>query len=207
VDVAVLVPVKAFTEAKQRLSAVLTPADRIRLAMSMAEGVVRASAPHRVFVVCDDAGVRDWAEALGATALWTAELGLNGAVDDGVTAVSRAGFEHVIVTHADLPLPVNLPEVARRDTITLVPDRRRDGTNVMSFPTSAPIPASYGANSFERHLEHASTHAPRTVEIRIDAELSIDIDTPSDLTHPILRKVLPTWLPTIQANRFTQRDR
>jgi 2-phospho-L-lactate guanylyltransferase (CobY/MobA/RfbA family) len=76
----------------------------------------------------------------------------------------------------------------------------------MSFPTSAPIPASYGANSFERHLVHASKHARRTVEIRIDAELSIDIDTPSDLTHPILRKVLPTWLPTIQANRFTQRD-
>jgi 2-phospho-L-lactate guanylyltransferase len=207
VDVAVLVPVKAFTEAKQRLSAVLSPADRIRLAMSMAEGVVQASAPHRVFVVCDDATVRDWAESLGATALWTAELGLNGAVDDGVAAITKAGFEHVIVTHADLPLPTNLPAVARRNTTTLVPDRRRDGTNVMSFPTSAPIPASYGANSFERHRAHATGRAPRAVEIRIDAELSIDVDTPSDLTHPILRKALPTWLPTIQANRFTQHER
>jgi 2-phospho-L-lactate guanylyltransferase len=207
VDVAVLVPVKAFTEAKQRLSAVLTPDERIRLAMLMAEGVVRASAPHRVFVVCDDDTVSDWAEGLGATALWTAELGLNGAVNDGVAAIAKAGFEHVIVTHADLPLPTNLPAVARRGTTTLVPDRRRDGTNVMSFPTSAPIPASYGANSFERHRAHATADAARIIEIRVDAELSIDIDTPDDLTHPILRKVLPRWLPTIQANRYTHLDR
>jgi 2-phospho-L-lactate guanylyltransferase len=202
VDVAVLVPVKAFTEAKQRLASVLNPTDRIRLARWLADGVVASLGATPVFVVCDDPDVRRWADDVGATVLWTAQLGLNGAVDDGVTAVAAAGFDHVVVTHADLPLPDGLVEIAREATSTFVPDRRRDGTNVMSFPTASPISAQYGPGSFRRH--RASARTP-TTEVRFDHHLSIDLDNPSDLTHPLLREVLPTWLPTIPANHFTHR--
>ncbi len=59
VDVAVLVPVKAFTEAKQRLATVLSAADRIRLARWLADGVVASLGSTPVFVVCDDPDVRD----------------------------------------------------------------------------------------------------------------------------------------------------
>ena len=199
-----LVPVKAFTEAKQRLAGVLSPADRIRLAHWLADRVVRSLGTTPVFVVCDDPDVRRWARDVGATALWTAQLGLNGAVDDGVAAIAAEGFEHVVVTHADLPLPTGLIEVARPDTSTFVPDRRRDGTNVMSFPTRSPIPAQYGPGSFRCHRAAASTPA---IEVRFDHHLSIDVDSPSDLTHPLLREVLPSWLPTIPVNPFTQRRR
>ena len=204
VDVAVLVPVKAFTEAKQRLATVLSPTDRIRLARWLADGVVASVGATPVFVVCDDAEVRQWAEDAGATALWTARLGLNGAVDDGVAAVAAAGFDHVVVTHADLPLPHGLVDVARQGTSTFVPDRRRDGTNVMSFPMASSIPARYGPGSFRRHRAAARTAA---TEVRFDHHLSIDLDNPSDLTHPLLREVLPSWLPTIPVNRFIHRHR
>ena len=199
-----LVPVKAFTEAKQRLATVLSDSERVRLARWLADGVVQSLGSTPVFVVCDDPDVRRWAEDSGATALWTAQLGLNRAVDDGVAAVAAAGFDHVVVTHADLPIPNGLVGTARAKTSTFVPDRRRDGTNVMAFPTASPVPAQYGPGSFRRHRTSAAT---ATVEVRVDHHLSIDLDTPSDLTHPLLREVLPPWLPTIPVNRYTHRRR
>ncbi len=203
-NVALLVPVKAFAEAKQRLAAVLSPPERQRLARTLAEGVLAAAGDVTSFVVCDDEEVREWATGLGSVALWTAELGLNGAVDDGVRSIARHGFDHVIVSHADLPLPDSLTTVARTGTATLVPDAHRDGTNVLSFPLDRPIEAAYGPGSFARHCE-AARQRGLAVEIRADVRLALDIDNASDLTHPLLRKVLPTWLPTIPANPFTRR--
>lgn len=201
-NVAVLVPVKAFTQAKQRLATVLSPDERRRLARSLADGVLIAAGDLPIFVVCDDHEVREWATTNGARALWTAELGLNGAVDDGVRAIADHGFDHVIVSHADLPLPTSLTSVARNGAATFVPDSRRDGTNVMSFPLARIVRATYGPGSFVRHRDAA--HAGGLpVEVRVDERLSIDIDVPSDLTHPLLREVLPSWLPTIPVNPFT----
>jgi len=195
----VLMPVKAFAEAKQRLATVLTGEQRVQLASWMAERVLLAAGEVPVYIVCDAEQVRGWAEERGAHVLWTAERGLNGAVDDGVRAVEQAGFDHVVVAHADLPLPDGLLDVARQHTATFVPDRRRDGTNVMSFPLNDPITASYGIGSFRRHWSAAARLAR---EVRIDSRLSIDVDTAADLSHPLLSEVLPEWLPTIPANRY-----
>lgn len=203
VKLAVLMPVKAFTEAKQRLADVLSGNDRQRLARWMAEGVVRAAGTTPVRVVCDSEVVSDWARSVGAEPLWTAELGLNGAVDDGVAQLTVAGYDHIIVAHADLPFPRSLLDVARPDTATFVPDARRDGTNVMAFPSARPIPAQYGPGSFARHWASA---AGTLRELRPDPMLAIDVDDPTDLAHPLLRplinEVLPTWLPTTPANHF-----
>jgi 2-phospho-L-lactate guanylyltransferase len=179
---------------------VLDEAQRSRLARWMATGVIEAVRPFDTFVACDDDEVATWAASLGAAVIWGPGLGLNGAIDDGVGALADAGYDHVIITHADLPRPTSLAAVARADTATLVPDRRRDGTNVMSFPLTDPIAAAYGAGSFERHLD-AARHLGITCAVRPDPDLSLDVDTPDDLTHPLIREVLPTWLPTNQVNR------
>jgi 2-phospho-L-lactate guanylyltransferase len=200
VRAAVLVPVKRFTAAKGRLSGVLTNTERARLAEWMATGVLEAVAALPTFVACDDEEVRDWALAQGASVLWGPELGLNGAVDDGVARITAAGHDHLIVTHADLPRPWRLPDVSIDGRITLVPDTRRDGTNVMSFPTSSPISASYGARSFSRHLARATSSDP-AVDVLDDPDLSLDVDTPDDLAHPLVKEVLPEWVRTSQDNR------
>jgi 2-phospho-L-lactate/phosphoenolpyruvate guanylyltransferase len=199
VNVALLVPIKAFALAKQRLSPVLTAPERSELARWLAERVVRAARHVPVYVVCDDQSVRLWADGVGASVLWTAQRGLNGAVNDGVGAITRAGYDHVIVAHADLALPEGLIDTVRSGFATFVPDRRRDGTNVMAFPTAMPIEASYGPGSFVRHCT-AALRQPN--EVRPDTHLSLDLDAPSDLTHPLLREVLPAWLPMIPANHF-----
>lgn len=198
---AVLIPVKAFSAAKRRLADVLDGRSRAQLAEWMADRVVDASSGTPVFIACDDDHVRRWAESRDLGVLWGPGLGLNGAVDDGVAELAARGFDQVVVSHADLPLARGISAVATPGRVTLIPDRARDGTNVMSFPCQHPIPASYGAGSFRRHLGHA---LDREVEVRIDAELSLDVDTPADLTRPLLREVLPPWLPTIPANHHNR---
>lgn len=195
-----LVPVKRFTAAKGRLTGVLDDGERARLAEWMATRVVETVAELPTFVACDDRQVAAWAERHGAQVLWSAGLGLNGAVDDGVARVGAGGFDHVIVTHADLPRPHALVHVARPGTRTFVPDRRQDGTNVMAFPTAAPIRASYGGGSFRRHLAQAMTASDTEIDVRFDPELSLDLDTYRDLNHPLIREVLPSWLPTTPGN-------
>ncbi len=195
-----LVPVKRFGAAKRRLIAVLDDDARARLAAWMAGRVLDAAGETPTFVACDDEQVRDWAERRGAVALWGPGLGLNGAVDDGVRQIAERGFDHIVVSHADLPRASNLLDVVRPDAVTLVPDRRRDGTNVMSFPTEAPVRAQYGGGSFGRHLSSALTDRKVPVEVRDDRDLSLDVDTALDLHHPLITEVLPAWLRTNPAN-------
>lgn len=201
--VAVLVPVKRFSAAKGRLSSVLDDDARARLAEWMASRVLGAIGHHQTYVACDDDDVSAWAVAHGAKVVWGPGLGLNGAVDDGVARIRADGFDHVVVSHADLPRPGALAGVAAADTITLVPDRRRDGTNVMSFPLGSPLAAAYGGGSFQRHLDQALLAAGDgiAVQVRRDSELSLDLDTPDDLTHPMIAEVLPPWLRTLLASR------
>jgi 2-phospho-L-lactate guanylyltransferase len=200
VRLAVLVPVKRFTAAKGRLTSVLGDSDRARLAEWMASRVLQVVAEIPTFVACDDEHVADWATRMGADVIWGAGLGLNGAVDDGVDHIAAGGYDHVLVSHADLALPGALLDVAREGCITLVPDRRHDGTNVMSFPSAYSLRAAYGGGSFARHLQQALDVGSVPVEVRSDHQLSLDLDTPRDLAHPMIAKVLPPWLPTNPAN-------
>src|SRR4051812_42488530 len=132
---ALLVPVKAFATGKQRLAPARTPAERADLVRSMTATVLASAASLRTAVVCDDEEVRAWAEDHGAEAIWTPGLGLNGAVAAGVAHLATRGIDRVIVAHADLPLAEDVTFLADTDGVTLVPDRRRDGTNVLCVPS------------------------------------------------------------------------
>jgi 2-phospho-L-lactate guanylyltransferase len=182
---AVLVPVKSFTAAKGRLAGVLDAPTRAALARTMAEVVVAAAAPLPVVVVCDDRDVAAWAEHVGATALWTEGLGLNGAVDEGVRRLAEAGAARVVVAHADLPFAAGLPALAEveGDAVVLVPDRRHDGTNVASVPTGRGFRFRYGAGSLAAHRAEAERLGlpVRVVESEV---LGWDVDEPDDLRPP-----------------------
>ena len=178
--VAVLVPVKAFAEAKVRLAPALPPAERAALARAMAEQVVRAGRPLPTAVVCDDVGVADWARNLGVLVVWEPGRGLNGAVEAGVDQLGRLGVEQVVVAHADLPLATSLAWVARFAGVTLVPDRADDGTNVACVPTAAGFRFAYGPGSFARHCAE-TRRLGLPLRIVHEPSLSWDVDVPADL--------------------------
>jgi 2-phospho-L-lactate/phosphoenolpyruvate guanylyltransferase len=179
-DAVVLVPVKAFSQAKKRLSPVLNPAERASLARRMAEHVVKAAAPLPVAVVCDDEEVAAWAAGMGAWVLPEPGRGLNGAVAAAVESLAAQGVARAVVAHGDLPRAHGLAALALVEGIALVPDRRRDGTNVISTPTGTIFRFSYGPGSFERHRAAAqATGLP--VEVVDDPDLAWDIDFPADM--------------------------
>ena len=62
----------------------------------------------------------------------------------------------MIVAHADLPLAADLAWLADTDGVTLVPDRHRDGTNVLCVPAGAGFTPAYGAGSFRAHRAEAA---------------------------------------------------
>jgi 2-phospho-L-lactate guanylyltransferase len=177
---AILVPVKAFTEAKRRLAPALPPHERAMLARSMAEKVVAAAGALPVAVVCDDSDVAVWARQRGALVIWEPEQGLNRAVEAGVSRLGAAGAVQVTVAHADLPLATDLTWLGQFAGATLVPDRHRDGTNVACVPTAAGFRFSYGPGSFARH-EHEARRLGLPLRIVEEPLLAWDVDQPADL--------------------------
>lgn len=185
-DAALLVPVKAFHEAKVRLGSVLSAAERSSLARRMATHVVRVAAPLPVTVVCDDPDVATWAEAAGGEVVWCPGTGLNGAVTRGVGVLAGRGFGEVVVAHGDLPGARRFDHLTGAGGVTAVPDRRGDGTNVLCVPTGAGFGFSYGAGSFRRHCDEAR-RLGLPLRVRRDPDLTWDVDVPEDLARLPLR--------------------
>jgi len=177
---AVLVPVKAFADAKRRLGEALSDDERQALVRRMAERVVAAGSPLPVAVVCDDTEVADWARRQGALVVWEPGRGLNGAVQVGVDRLATMGVESVVVAHGDLPRASGLAALGDFDGVTLVPDHQGDGTNVIVLPSRCGFRFSYGPGSFERHRSECER---LQVPVRVLAlpDLALDVDWPADL--------------------------
>lgn len=187
-----LVPVKAFTAAKQRLAPHLAPRQRERLAKYMAARVIAAAGSMPVSVICDDEAVAAWATQQGASVIWTPGRGLNGAVGDAAAHAASTGAERIIVAHADLPFAEDFESRSAHlgaRTALLCPDRHGDGTNVMSLPVAGVFdrnPAfvfAYGPGSFAAHSSRCAALG-LTVRRLSDAQLEWDIDRVDDLLPP-----------------------
>ena len=74
------------------------------------------------------------------------------------------------------------PDEAATPGITIVPDERDDGTNVIAVPAGTGFSFHYGPSSFRRHTEEAWRHGLGVVVAR-DALLGFDVDTPADLSR------------------------
>jgi 2-phospho-L-lactate/phosphoenolpyruvate guanylyltransferase len=187
---AVLVPVKAFDQAKRRLHTTLSGHQRAALARAMADRVVGAAHPLPVAVVCDSTDVAEWARTRGALVVWEPGRGLNGAVQAGVDYLGANGVTQVTVAHADLPRATDLALVGGSPGITLVPDRFGNGTNVIAVPSGAGFRFSYGPGSFARHRAEAE-RLGLPLRILDRPDLAYDIDEPGDVVPVVASGVAP----------------
>lgn len=178
---AVIVPIRSFEGALSRLVGILGEARCRDLMRLMAGRVVAAAEPMPVHVATDDAEVTAWATDLGAGVVAAGRPGLTTAVSVAVDHLASAGVERAVVAHADLALARSLrPAVG--PGLTIVGDRRRDGSNVVCVPTAAGFRFSYGPDSFGRHVAEAE-RLGLNVNVVADERLSVDIDHPEDLRH------------------------
>ena len=182
---AVLLPVKGFSDAKARLEPVLSAENRASLAAFTAAGVLEAAEGVDTFVVCDNDEVAQWARERGAMVVRQHSAGLNGAVSNGVDTATYKR-EWVLIAHSDLPFPEALLSVIDLDlvttTVTIVPDRHLDGTNVLVVPARCGFTFHYGPGSFSTHQAEAE-RIGLPVRVIQHEQLGLDIDTPEDLAQ------------------------
>jgi 2-phospho-L-lactate guanylyltransferase len=184
----VLLPVKAFAEAKQRLVPVLDTATRTGLARAMCTDVLNALARTRVaeriivFTAADE--VIQMARPFGFDVVLEKSVNGHSAAVNQMVAKLSTTSARILSIAIDLPrlIPSEIDfalDVAS-EPVTLIPSRDWTGTNGVVFISPAQITMEYGEGSFRRHLSKAAAAGHRADVMNLPG-IAFDIDTPEDL--------------------------
>jgi len=184
----VLLPVKDFTNAKQRLGSALDASTRAGLARAMCLDVMSAVARTRVaqrvvvFTAADE--VIQMARPFGF------DVVLEKSVDGHSAAVNHMVSEMLPSSSRLLSIASDLPTLvaseidfaldAASEPVTLIPSRDWTGTNGVVFIPPARILMEYGEGSFRRHISKAAAAGHRADVMSLPG-IAFDIDTPEDL--------------------------
>jgi len=214
----VAVPVKDLTHAKQRLTSMLSVAERGELARAMLRDVLRALAAADlgvVWVVTRDPAATIIARELGAEPVSEAEnRGHTAAVARAQAEAVRRDARIFVTIPGDVPYvtPAELRELAggvRDGAPVLVPSRSGLGTNGVALTPPDAMPLTFGEPSFARHLETARARglAPRVLTL---PGLGLDVDSPDDLTAVLAergttdtQRLVAAWRERLAANPCT----
>jgi 2-phospho-L-lactate/phosphoenolpyruvate guanylyltransferase len=188
----VVVLVKDFDSAKQRLGPALDAESRRALARRNAERAVRAAAAgdHRL-VVTGSQEVVDMAKGLGAQALLEPrQEGQNVAAKRGIAYAVAGGAGAVVLLSSDLPLVTTksvrelLQVAAQIDTpaVVAVPAVGRGGTNALYLRPPDAITLHFGADSLESFRREAEARGVNFLTHQSEA-MALDLDEPDDLAR------------------------
>jgi len=188
----VVVLIKDFDSAKQRLSPAMGARSRRALARRNARRAVEAaSACDKVLVVAGGDVVAEIARTWGAEVLVEPrEEGQNVAARRGINRAVEKGAEAVLVLSSDLPLvtPQAVQEIldagARHAAPVVVAAAAigRGGTNALYLSPPDAIGLHFGDESLAKFREDAESRGVRFVIHHSDA-MALDLDEPSDLAR------------------------
>jgi len=188
----VVVLIKDFGTAKQRLRPALGPASRRALARRNARlAVAAAAAGDHVLVVAGAEGVAEVARVWGAdTLLEPRQEGQNEAARRGIQRAMAAGADAVLLLSSDLPR-VTVEAVRgvlragagkRGPVVVGVPAIGRGGTNALYLRPPDVISLHFGDDSLTKFREEAEARGVPFAIHRSDA-LALDLDEPADLAR------------------------
>ncbi|MFN8453190.1 MAG: 2-phospho-L-lactate guanylyltransferase [Anaerolineae bacterium] len=198
-----VIPAKPFQQAKTRLAAVLSLAERANLSRHLLQRTIHlAGQVGEVVVISRDAAVRRVAKEAGAWALVEMGAGLNGAVQQASEWVLAQGGQRMLVLPGDLPL-VQLADIQAMvalgqssPALVIAPCQRRDGTNALFLNPPDLIPFAFGPGSFAQHQQ--AGWARGVIPIIYDsATLALDLDLPGDLEDWFTQADVPGFAPKI----------
>ena len=186
----VIVLIKDFDSAKERLRPALGTKSRRALARGNARLAVDAAmAAGHVLVVTGADEVGDMAGQWGAEVLLEPrEEGQNKAADRGITRATERGAEAVLLLSSDLPLVTGVAVRALLDAasrhqppvVLAVPAIGRGGTNALYLHPPTAIGLHFGDDSLTKFREEAEARGVEFVTYHSDA-MALDLDEPSDL--------------------------
>jgi 2-phospho-L-lactate guanylyltransferase len=184
-----ILPVKSFSNAKQRLRSGVEPTLRSQLAEAMLHDVLaalRRTMLDRVIVVTAGEEVARMALEQGATVVGDHEQGHSAAAVCGVEEALRCAADRVLLVPGDCPAldPAEVDELVRSapdgPSVVIVPDRHGTGTNALLITPPDAFAPAFGPGSCMRHAALAEA-AGIAHEIAPIPSLALDIDTPEDL--------------------------
>ena len=182
-----VVPVKAFGLAKERLSPVLSPIERAALARELAGhtmDVVVESSVRPAFVVTSDEEAAAMAKARGLSVLPDEGHDHSSAMRSVGRLAHGAGVAALVTLAADLPLLTasdvrELAEAVLPATFVIAPDHAGTGTNAIAVAPPA-FPFAFGPGSRTRHTDSARRLGLQ-VKALVRPGFAIDIDEPADI--------------------------
>lgn len=188
---ALLLPVKDLRNAKQRLSAVLTEAERFALAHAMLADMVAAirgvGMADEIFVVTNyELAMRAASENNWRVLRETQQISESFSVDAASRQLASLGFSSVLRVPLDLPLirSSDIDELlaiqAPAPSVVIVPSRDGTGTNAILRTPPTLFPSHFGTGSFAKHWSEAES-AGAKIEKRRNPRLEMDVDDESDL--------------------------
>jgi 2-phospho-L-lactate guanylyltransferase len=184
----VLLPVKDFQDAKQRLAPAIDAAMRAGLARAMLTDVfhslAKARAPERVVVFTASETVIQMTRPFGFEVVREVSVGGHSAAVNHMVEDLSATATRILSIAGDLPrlVPseIDFALDCTSEPITLIPSRDGTGTNGVVFIPPARIAMEYGEGSFRRHLSKAAASGRRSEVMNLPG-IAFDIDTPEDL--------------------------
>ena len=188
---ALLLPIKDFRKAKQRLAGVLTPEERFGLAHAMFADTMRAVREVRqadkIFVVTNYDPALRIAEENGWEILHEEQqISESNSVDAASGICEGRGVKALLRVPLDVPLvqPGDIDELLSVEcegpALVIVPSRDGLGTNAILRTPPALFPSHFGMGSFAKHVREAERVGARVI-FRRSARLEMDVDDESDL--------------------------
>lgn len=191
----VIVPVKCFELAKQRLAGPFTPEARQSISRAMAEWTLREltamQGVNGVLVVTAERRLHGLVRECGFDLEVEPDdsAGLNAALTHAVARLRARKVSDVCIVHSDIPLftagelqkVLEVHRAGRKRQMTMVTDSTGQGTNVRMCRPPDAVPCLYGPRSAYRHEVRARLACVHVARLT-SPTLSLDLDYCEDIS-------------------------
>ena len=186
-----VIPVKQISQAKQRLSKILSSEERRDFFSAMLEDVlsmmVKIDFFEKIILATNCPHAISIGGRHGITHFETGpDDGLNLAAGETVNHLSENGISDMFLIPADIPLiteeEINsvLKAHPSAPSLTIIPSRDKLGSNCILLSPPSRMPLKFGPDSYFRHLEIAQTNGLKVNPMEFPG-FGLDIDEPKDL--------------------------
>lgn len=186
-----VIPVKQISQAKQRLSPLLSTEERRDFFSAMLEDVlsmmVKIDFFEKIILATNCPHAISIAGRHGITHFETGpDDGLNQAAGETVNHLLENGIRDMFLIPGDIPLiteeEINsvLKAHPSAPSLTIIPSRDKLGSNCILLSPPSRMPLKFGPDSYFRHLEIAQTNGLKVNPMEFPG-FGLDIDGPKDL--------------------------
>ena len=186
-----VIPVKQISQAKQRLSKILSSEERRDFFSAMLEDVlsmmVKIDFFEKIILATNCPHAISIGGRHGITHFETGpDDGLNLAAGETVNHLSENGISDMFLIPADIPLiteeEINSAIKAHPSapSLTIIPSRDKLGSNCLLLSPPSRMPLKFGPDSYFRHLEIAKSNGLKINPMELTG-FGLDIDEPTDI--------------------------